>query len=390
MSDRKLAFIYASDTHLRGHMWASRPEIEGDAFESFEFILRYARQAGVPLVLGGDIFDSKFVDSKTLSQFVRYAYNFGPSRIYFVDGNHDLLRNGNPSWATFSDKCKSLDNNFVDFGKFVLAGSSFTGDQRLFDERCLDAVDNPAIQNLNKAVAWVCHEPVWSGSNRIDLASAANMFALILIGDYHVNMVAKTESESCLIVSNGSTVLTAFGEPVDKYLTEVYDDLSVEFVRIPTRYVAQVQVQSEADIKSSIASIRKQLAMFREKRNRELWLDERPLVRVIVPNPNVASLVTEELKTLASVFHFHHFVHIRSVTDGVDFVQLSQETEIDAVLSELTESLSTPALTLFQQMSQIRDIDDHETKTDKVKEYVTALCNAELLNMTNPENSDAD
>jgi DNA repair exonuclease SbcCD nuclease subunit len=84
--------IISADNHYTPYIWASRPEVYGDAFTGMEYMEQYVTvHRHTEVVLAGDIFNSPFPDADSLYRFSRFCkvvHDHGGT-IYAVQGNHD-------------------------------------------------------------------------------------------------------------------------------------------------------------------------------------------------------------------------------------------------------------------------------------------------------------
>lgn len=97
-------FVFASDIHASDTMYGRR---NFDTIFGFEaalvtraYLNRYAHIARgnseyVPLILGGDIFDSAKISSSTASRMIDVFFRYPTDNVYYINGNHD---NVDPSW----------------------------------------------------------------------------------------------------------------------------------------------------------------------------------------------------------------------------------------------------------------------------------------------------
>jgi len=91
-------FLFMADLHIKARTWTNFPAVQGDAYEALKLV--NARMDGrglgdVPVVLGGDVFDSNRPSSEDVLNLQRFLE---PHRnVYYIRGNHD---NVIPSWVS--------------------------------------------------------------------------------------------------------------------------------------------------------------------------------------------------------------------------------------------------------------------------------------------------
>jgi DNA repair exonuclease SbcCD nuclease subunit len=210
-----MKIVFAADTHLHPHAWASRPDIHGDAYRAFEQIVGCCVQEKVAaLILGGDIFDmSPPADAVQcfLAGLERLKQN--NIRVYAVQGQHG--RSDTP-WTAIDPHVVHLAGQPVR----DLQNVCFTG----FDQstpvdlkRNLESLD----PNVNLLVLHqLCRGtvPDIEGQQTWDLDPewVPESVKLVLMGDYHI-MWTHTNSKGTQFIYPGSTAVQAIDESDQKH-----------------------------------------------------------------------------------------------------------------------------------------------------------------------------
>ncbi|MHC4371708.1 MAG: metallophosphoesterase family protein, partial [Planctomycetota bacterium] len=104
-------FVFAADLHLRPRTWTRHPDLQGDAYASLNYIAAYCRDMRLPLVLGGDIFNSRRPDPLSVTRFNSVLGANDGCRVYYVQGNHDAC--GESPWPGVAGWGYPLHNRTV-------------------------------------------------------------------------------------------------------------------------------------------------------------------------------------------------------------------------------------------------------------------------------------
>jgi len=99
ISNNNAVAVIVGDLHLADRTWVSRRDITGDAICAFSQAVAIAIQLQLPLVLLGDIFDSRSVPSTVVQVFCQKMDELQSHNIavYFIQGNHDYCATPWPS-----------------------------------------------------------------------------------------------------------------------------------------------------------------------------------------------------------------------------------------------------------------------------------------------------
>jgi hypothetical protein len=234
--------VGSSDNHLEDRAWQGRPSLEGDAYHAFAFMVDYAIQHGLPLLLGGDVIDKQRNESRLarflVQQLERCEQHNVP--VLFIQGQHELQ--DFPWLKSLGDNVAVwLHRNVWSLGgesnHHVVYGIDWTPADKLPEE--LAAVNPQATILL---MHQVCDE--WMGSlcaTELRWDMIPGHIQLVIVGDYHgahTRLLRKNaEGRDLVVLCPGSTVLQAIDEPAVKQFFVLYDDLSTESIEIPGRPV---------------------------------------------------------------------------------------------------------------------------------------------------------
>lgn len=236
-------FVYASDLHLSLITWRSLPEVREDSLISFEQLLEicnvYSKEqkGSVPLVLGGDVFDSVKMTPELLIESMEVRDKYPDVPIYYINGNHDSIE---PSWCSFWQNTYHLGAQPFTFpGGEVVCGIDFK-----LAEEFPDALSKvyPGCDYL------VIHQTLSALSNNLpgslDCAELG-LFRCVLAGDYHKFVCSEP------FYSSGSTNRRSIAEEGGKAF--VISDHHLHEFSLLNRPLVIVDVDS--DVNDAVLSI---------------------------------------------------------------------------------------------------------------------------------------
>lgn len=205
---RKTALILTADLHLCSYIWKSRPDITGDAFKALDNIGAVARglaeQGYSPaVVMAGDIFNSKAVDTTTEETFDLFMRGMDAIKasVYIIEGNHE--KDTEPPRACLF-RAKRLSLIPTKIGPFTVCGFDYEPSQSGFQEKM---ANTPPCDWL------VCHGseeslmPFTDGDGKgvhLKASDVPKHIKNMLIGDIHVRKEIPIPSGGVLL-SPGST-----------------------------------------------------------------------------------------------------------------------------------------------------------------------------------------
>lgn len=109
-------FIFITDLHITANCAVRTGDVLDDVCKKIEHVVEYANLVGLPIVIGGDVFDKP-----TVPDFVKAAaarvFRRAEKPIYAISGNHDTLYNNDEF------NVRTSYNLFVETGLFT----DFTG-----------------------------------------------------------------------------------------------------------------------------------------------------------------------------------------------------------------------------------------------------------------------
>ena len=99
-----MAIIFCADLHISELTFKTCPQAKYDSIASLIPIFKKARDISVrlnepvPVIMGGDIWDSTHVTPDLLQRFLDVRNKYKDVPLYYIDGNHDKVT---PSWTSF-------------------------------------------------------------------------------------------------------------------------------------------------------------------------------------------------------------------------------------------------------------------------------------------------
>jgi len=213
------SFVFCADLHLADGAWASRPEIFGDSYYSFEQIVDFCLQARLPMVVGGDVLDVKKNWARPISvlcgQMDRMAAAQLP--VYFIQGQHELDRV--MPWMCVHPWPQHVNKKLFEIDGLKLYGLDWLprGEiQTAFAEVPPDTdvlVTHQVWQNFMKNIG----RPECAIS---DVHHVRN----VLSGDFHITTVETAQNAQGIetqLISTGSTCMQDISECPDKLFYSV-------------------------------------------------------------------------------------------------------------------------------------------------------------------------
>ena len=239
------AFVFSADWHLCRSAWKSPRGITGDADFALAQVVDLCLDLGVPLLAGGDLFDSQEPDSEDVrvchAQMARMRQAGLP--VYFVQGQHE--RRPTPWMRAAADPWPiHLDRDSVQVGPFTVAGLDWQPAGQL--KPYLEAMAGEAFDFL------LCHQ-VWGDLMNRGPDQAEGMFAdvppptRILTGDFHKHVALPRA------LSPGSLHMLSIDEPDQKAVFVVNDAGSTTSRGLIGRVVYRKSVGDEGDLERLLA-----------------------------------------------------------------------------------------------------------------------------------------
>jgi DNA repair exonuclease SbcCD nuclease subunit len=300
--------VVTADWHLAPGAWSSRPEIEGDAFYALEQIIQLANKLKVPIIAAGDLLDSKKPDARTVtymndvldghSLFCGYTDVVSPE-VYFIQGQHEMA--GAFPWLSSCGRGhhrtrRHLPQTYAVFGDIAFWGFDWLPASMLADTFSVYEETPPLKTSATKNVL-VLHEVCvaaavsseyyctaadehgyssWLvsdvGVTARDAAIANRLKVmptqlndymipdwvdLVIVGDTHRHIVftlKKRNGTPVICLSPGALAMQSTAELSFGHAFILYDDLSFVSVRLNTRPVVHLNIDSIADFNAAIRS----------------------------------------------------------------------------------------------------------------------------------------
>lgn len=256
MGKRVVALITA-DCHLQERAWANRPELHGDAFWSFSWLVGKAIEAHVPVIAAGDLIDKRRNEA-LIASFVRQQMDRlreADCPFWFVQGQHEFQR-PIPWFLAVSDWPFWLQDAPRQAHGIRVGGLDWMPKEELPSALTL----TPPFAGCDVAVMHQACEEFMGGLAGCEMSVVSVPGArLLVIGDYHVSKVLSAvnrEGMKMLVVSPGSTSVQSIVESAEKKIFWLHDDLSLKEEVIPTRPMLQRDILCEQDMDRFAASAR--------------------------------------------------------------------------------------------------------------------------------------
>lgn len=264
---------FTADNHLRPRTWMDYPELHSDAYIGFDHIVRESVAQHRPLLQLGDLFDKSRPDSESLHSYFRAISYLQDNQVpfYYLKGNHD---NTDPALAGIHPWANPVAQLAIDGVRFY--GIDYRDSARLKE----------SIQSAAAAEADVilCHQS-WkqiqrNGGSDGDFAHFPRATTM-LTGDYHETGIYRGTAQDggdVVAYSPGSTCMQATNEPAEKFYGVLHDDLSVDWVKIPSRPFMPLSAVNSDELDWIVDAIPTQAEMLRETvRISEI---QKPIIRV--------------------------------------------------------------------------------------------------------------
>ena len=176
-------FIFAADLHFRHLTFTTCPDAKFDSIMAFQKLVQESERlekltnAPVPIVLGGDIWDSVKVHPEILKK-VQGVLAGKSVQIYYINGNHDAVI---PSWTEFLPNTHHVSKEVVTLPDGTrLVGLDYVHPKKV--QECLEDYPNDVDFLLT-------HQFIEADVNRMIASSvpaeAYYRFRTVLAGDIH-------------------------------------------------------------------------------------------------------------------------------------------------------------------------------------------------------------
>ena len=211
--DKPIA-IFTADCHLAPGAWTSRPTLAGDSYRTFHWLVSQAIEMQVPLIIGGDLIDTKRPDPQTISVMRKEFSRMEKANVecLYILGNHDKT---DPPWM---EAVHAWPRN-VNFEHFEIHGLPFYA----FDwQSSADLLDAQMAVPTDTQIL-VTHQG-WREFLPEHIAGEGNLadtpaVDLILAGDFHKTLEMELigrDGQSVVAISPGSTCMQSIDEDTRK------------------------------------------------------------------------------------------------------------------------------------------------------------------------------
>jgi DNA repair exonuclease SbcCD nuclease subunit len=246
--------VVASDTHLKAHIWANRPEIANDSYWAFKSVIDYCVNNMCPLILAGDILDNNRPTSETMmflqGELRRLIELKLP--VYWISGNHD---NADPAWGLMVEGVQSLDHRCA----YLLSDTCFYG----LNYRPAKELQEALAEVSPESKILVCHQLLdasfpQDGIHNMKMEWVPGHIKLVVLGDNHACVEYK-DPRGIRFMYNGSTCMQSLAEhPAKKFTVVSLNEAgNPVFDRQPcvVRNFFDFDVRSEQDLVSALQTL---------------------------------------------------------------------------------------------------------------------------------------
>jgi DNA repair exonuclease SbcCD nuclease subunit len=206
-------FAFSADLHLQPCAWVKHPTLRGDAYESFRQIVDFCIQVRIPLILGGDIFDSKRPDPLSVRYFGQQVARMfeADQNVSFIQGDHDF--HPHAPWPTVSGMAIPLNGMSVTAGGYNIFGLDWTPRDSLPAALCSVPEGTDFLVTHQ---AWQEIQGIGQVEGSVTHIPHANF---LLTGDYHVALQKDVQAEDgrgVQVWSPGSICMQSIDERYEK------------------------------------------------------------------------------------------------------------------------------------------------------------------------------
>ena len=244
--------IVTGDNHLAPYTWSRHPSLRGDGYFALKQIVDICLREKESLVILGDLFDAKKLDSRTVIEFHTQMDRLqkGGVPVYAIQGQHDL---SDPPWV-------ESHQNIIHVNKKMC----------LFDENTyfLDYRDPETLaedlKHIPKEAGALClhqafkqalpfEDDIGNTAWDFEASQIPEHVKLILMGDIHHDYTFNIGGHSFYYV--GTTNLQAIDEPPDKSVI-LWKDNKITRIPLATRPFYRGTVVSKETLKATCETIR--------------------------------------------------------------------------------------------------------------------------------------
>lgn len=369
-------FLFAADLHLQPAVWASHPELAGDTWYGFQQLVDYCQRDSCDLVLGGDIFDSDRPDSASVLRFCQGVQQLQMRglRIYYVNGNHDMVVGG-PPWPAIGGAIW-LHGAVHDIGGVRVRGMDFM--QRTQLAAYLAGVEFTDCSVLVAHQTWL--EIAGKLLSHGPLAAIRGNISLVLSGDYHVPVASRQitgATGAFQFMSPGSVSMQAITECTSKAAIRVMPPVAgvesrcpvTTWVPLQSRPVMTYQIPDEAGLREFMQAIKQDIAQTLINCREYPDVIRKPLC-IVRHSP----LIPGMLRKIESAVGNDVFLFARMlIGSSVPEIEMSPERGLFSDLSQVVEE-TTPPGDIRDGLMRLLRVDDVSAEVGKlITDYMADL-----------------
>jgi DNA repair exonuclease SbcCD nuclease subunit len=248
-----MADVIAADLHVSELIWASRPNLAGDAYFGLSEIARVVEEYGAEnLILAGDLFDTHQPTSADVAAYLTFISRVlcAGSNVFFIEGQHDRssrrsLGGGKaPPWGRVHPGTQHADGGMLP----LMCEVAY-----LLDWRHPDELPFAMSQIPKEATILVCHQ-AWGEflhqqARRDGLLEELipEHIKTVFTGDHHRRTTLSLRGGNLLVHSPGATHARKKSEPLEHYVL-VVEGKDVTPVKIRSRPSRRRNVLTEEDL----------------------------------------------------------------------------------------------------------------------------------------------
>lgn len=313
--------IMTSDWHLSEGAWSGPNTPKGDAFTALEYVAGLAKQWQIPILAAGDLFDELKPSSAVLSRTFDILRD---CEVLYIQGQHEKAY---PPWLSLSGnrQIKHMHQQVARVGPFTVAG-----------------MDHVPVTHLEQAIGLVpqadiimCHQ-VWSefmgtrGEGNLEEIIDRHCPRMVLTGDFHSHLHRIVRDT--MVYSPGSFCLQEISEERDKRVFFLNDDRTVQSVRLPTRKVYDLVINTENELNAALCEV-----------DRLVEVD--PSARLDIERKNVIYVKCADLPVAYSRFraaiHDRAFLFWKTLPKETRVVTVDMSRDASTIRSSIEKALGT-------------------------------------------------
>jgi hypothetical protein len=345
--------VITADCHIEELIWRDRPSLLGDAFHGFSQCVSLAVDKGLPLVLAGDIVEtlpSKTPTSTTVAFLVKELDRVKHANldVYNIYGQHDKAE---PTWLRACDRwVTDADGRTIDIGGTMTSFLSWRDRESI----------KKMVQTIpSEAKILVAHQhwaELMGGSSPEISSKDVPHVSTIISGDYHRPARKSGENangDPVSLFSPGATHMRKINEPPTHFALVLNDDGSVEPVKLNSRVVLKVDINSLDDLTSAMDTWAETLyEVMNEAAKRRLPITLHKPIYIVNDHIGVGSVYTKMKQIVGdTAFLFYQLKTTATSVDDVD-----SDVVFDGEESRLTYFLAKECGEASEEFGDLRNL----------------------------------